>query len=66
MGNKKKCFVKFDGGIGGGNTNFNSQLKSNESTTIGFSSFGLGTPVSNGSENNFLRFVEEDFDYRYW
>ena len=47
MGNKKKCFVKFDGGIGGGNTNFNSQLKSNESTTIGFSSFGLGTPASN-------------------
>ena len=46
MGNKNKSFVKFDGGKGGGNVNFNSQLKSNESTTIGFSSFGLATPIS--------------------
>ena len=53
MGNKKKCFVNFDGGIGGGNTNFNSQLKSNESTTIGFSSFGLGTPASSPFQATF-------------
>jgi surface protein len=47
MSKGNKSFVKFDGGQGGGNVNFNSQLVSKNIAEIGFSSFGLGTPVSN-------------------
>jgi len=47
MSKGNKSFVKFDGGQGGGNVNFNSQLVSKNIVERGFSSFGVGTPVSN-------------------
>jgi surface protein len=41
MSKENKSFVKFDGGQGGGNVNFNSQLVSKNIAERGFSSFGV-------------------------